>query len=73
VETLHYGDHAAQAGDLRYAAAARAAGDEVELYAPTGIEHFALIDPRSEPWQRAAAWLEARLSSAPSPRSSFAS
>jgi acetyl esterase/lipase len=38
----------------RYAAAARAAGDACELVELPGVEHFALIDPRSPAWLAAA-------------------
>ncbi len=41
----------------RYAAAARAAGDPVELIELEGVGHFEPIDPRSEAWARAAAAL----------------
>jgi acetyl esterase/lipase len=41
----------------RYAAAARAAGDRCELVELPGVEHFALIDPRSGAWGAAAARL----------------
>ncbi len=34
----------------RYAAAARAAGDPVTLDRLDGVDHFALIDPRTEAW-----------------------
>jgi acetyl esterase/lipase len=54
-------DRVPQSMGLRYAAAARAAGDDVELHAPHGVDHFSLIDPRSDPWRRAAAWLQGRL------------
>lgn len=43
-----------------YAAALRAAGDDVEVV--TGpADHMAVIDPREPLWQRAAAWLEHRF------------
>jgi pimeloyl-ACP methyl ester carboxylesterase len=41
----------------RFADAARAAGDEVELVVPTPDKHRAHIDPRSDAWQVAAEWL----------------
>jgi dipeptidyl aminopeptidase/acylaminoacyl peptidase len=39
---------------LRYGAAARAAGDVVELVELPGVDHFALIDPASRAWKAAA-------------------
>ncbi|GGI08436.1 alpha/beta hydrolase family protein [Egicoccus halophilus] len=45
-----------------YAAAVRAVGGEVEL-ATGPADHMALIDPTEPLWQRAAAWLAARLGS----------
>ena len=44
-----------------YAAAARTAGDEVELLRLPGVAHAALIDPRQPFWQPIRAWLSARL------------
>jgi acetyl esterase/lipase len=41
----------------RFADAARAAGDEVELVVPTPGKHRAHIDPRSDAWRMAADWL----------------
>jgi acetyl esterase/lipase len=41
-----------------YAAAARKAGDRVELVEPSPGGHMAHIDPRSEAWRVAAAWIE---------------
>jgi len=35
----------------RYASAARAAGDRCDLLEPTGVDHFAPIDPRSPTWR----------------------
>lgn len=43
-----------------YAAAARAAGDAVELVEPATGGHRAPIDPGSEVWRVAARWLERR-------------
>lgn len=37
-----------------YARAARAAGDECELLELPGVDHFALIDPRSQAWASVA-------------------
>jgi acetyl esterase/lipase len=37
-----------------YAAAARAAGDSVELLELPGVDHFAVIDPRSSAWSEIA-------------------
>jgi acetyl esterase/lipase len=34
-----------------YAAAARAAGDDIALTRLDGMEHFEVIDPKSEAWQ----------------------
>jgi acetyl esterase/lipase len=46
-----------------YAAAARAAGDEVTVV--TGpVDHMSLIDPGGELWQRAVRWLEGRIGDA---------
>ena len=43
----------------RYAQAAAAAGDDrCELIELGGVEHFALIDPRTEAWAMTAAHLE---------------
>jgi acetyl esterase/lipase len=39
-----------------YAAAARAAGDDVELAEPAG-DHYVHLDPAGEAWRRTAAWL----------------
>jgi acetyl esterase/lipase len=44
---------------LRYAQAARRAGDPVELAVVSGAGHAELVDPRSDAWQRVAAWLDA--------------
>lgn len=44
-----------------YASAARAAGDTVELLELAGVDHFAVIEPRSAAWHAAAARLEALL------------
>jgi fermentation-respiration switch protein FrsA (DUF1100 family) len=41
-----------------YAAAARSAGDEVELVEPATGGHRAPIDPGSEAWRAVARWLE---------------
>src|SRR4051812_27571047 len=43
----------------RYAAAARAAGDSVELVEPVPGHHRVHIDPRSAAWKAAAEWLVA--------------
>ena len=43
----------------RYAAAARAAGDRVDLRVVPG-DHMVLIDPAAEPWQLVREWLRAR-------------
>jgi acetyl esterase/lipase len=42
----------------RYVAAARAAGDDCELLALPGVEHFALIDPASAAWAEVATRLD---------------
>jgi acetyl esterase/lipase len=42
---------------LGYAQAARAAGDPVDLAVIPGAGHAELVDPRSEAWGAAAAWL----------------
>jgi acetyl esterase/lipase len=44
----------------RYAEAAAAAGDPVELVEPEGADHRAHIDPRSDAWRVAAEWLTER-------------
>ena len=49
----------------RYAAAAEAAGDPVELALRAGEGHFEHIDPRSGAWAAAADWLGQRLASRP--------
>jgi pimeloyl-ACP methyl ester carboxylesterase len=41
----------------RYAEAASAAGDEVELIEPIPGGHRVYIDPRSEAWHAAAEWI----------------
>ena len=43
----------------RYADAARAAGDDVELMEPVPGHHRVYIDPRSAAWKTAAEWLVA--------------
>jgi acetyl esterase/lipase len=48
----------------RYAAAARAAGDAVEVRILPG-EHMVLVAPSGEPWRLARAWLRARHPTAP--------
>src|SRR5438477_9716037 len=56
--------HGTEDGDVpfefgpRYVAAARAAGDDCELLALPGVEHFALIDPASAAWAQVAARLD---------------
>ena len=40
-----------------YAAAARAAGGDVELIEPPDTEHRAFVDPRSEGWRIASEWI----------------
>jgi acetyl esterase/lipase len=69
---LLHGDRDAQVPvelSRRYAAAARAAGAEVELRELAGLDHFALIDPLSAAWPAVTAAL---LESAPDPmRKSF--
>ena len=56
--------HGTEDGDVpfefgpRYVTAARAAGDECELLALPGVEHFALIDPASAAWAAVAARLD---------------
>jgi acetyl esterase/lipase len=42
----------------RYAEAARRAGDRCELLELTGVDHFALIDPRTAAWSAVAGRLE---------------
>jgi len=44
-----------------YAAAARAAGDEVELVELPKADHFDVIEPGHAGWNAAVAWIEARL------------
>ena len=43
-----------------YAAAARAAGDSCELLELAGVDHFAVIDPRSDAWSQIASRLPSR-------------
>jgi len=43
---------------LGYAAAARAAGDALDLAVIPGAGHAELIDPRSEAWRAVVSWLE---------------
>jgi acetyl esterase/lipase len=51
----------------RYAAAARAAGDPVELVEPSAGQHTAHIDPRSAAWHVAAEWLTRAAAPSASP------
>ncbi len=44
-----------------YARAAQAAGDRCELIELAGVDHFAVIDPRTEAWATIAERLEALL------------
>jgi acetyl esterase/lipase len=44
---------------VSYAAAARAAGDEIELVVRPGIDHFEVIDPASRSWAVVMDWLGA--------------
>ena len=44
-----------------YAAAARAAGDDVVLEVVPGEGHFEHLDPASEVWRRTRAYLDERL------------
>jgi acetyl esterase/lipase len=48
----------------RYAAAARAAGDRVEVAVVPG-DHMAVIDVAGEPWRRCLEWLTARRAARP--------
>jgi pimeloyl-ACP methyl ester carboxylesterase len=50
----------------RYAEAALAAGDDVELIEPVPGGHRVHIDPRSNSWDSAVAWLERARARAPS-------
>ena len=50
-----------------YAAAARAAGGDVELVEPPDTDHRAFVDPRSEGWRTAAEWILREWTSAASP------
>ncbi len=50
-----------------YAAAARAAGGDVELVEPPGTGHRAFVDPRSEGWRVAAEWILQAWTSTASP------
>jgi acetyl esterase/lipase len=50
-----------------YAAAARAAGGDVELVEPPDTGHRAFVDPRSEGWRIAAEWILPAWSSTASP------
>lgn len=52
----------------RYAEAARAAGDDVELVEPSPGEHRVHIDPRTGAWETAARWLAGRDGPAEVPR-----
>ena len=40
-----------------FAAAARAAGDDVELVVAAGEDHFGHLDPRNPLWAAVTAWL----------------
>jgi len=48
----------------RYAAAARAAGDQVETTVVPG-DHMVVIDPAGEAWRRTLDWLDARRTARP--------
>jgi acetyl esterase/lipase len=48
----------------RYAAAARAAGDQVEVTVVPG-DHMVVIDPAGEGWRRTLEWLTARRTAGP--------
>jgi acetyl esterase/lipase len=50
-----------------YAAAARAAGGDVELVEPPATGHRAFVDPRSEGWRVAAEWILRPWTSTASP------
>jgi len=50
-----------------YDAAARAAGGDVELIEPPATDHRAFVDPRSEGWRVAAAWILRTWTSTASP------
>ena len=50
-----------------YAAAASAAGGQVELIEPPATEHRAFVDPRSEAWRIAAEWILRPWTSTASP------
>ena len=50
-----------------YAAAARAAGADVELIEPPGTRHRAFVDPRSQGWRIAAEWILRSWNSTASP------
>jgi acetyl esterase/lipase len=50
-----------------YAAAARAAGGDVELVEPPATGHRAFVDPRSRGWRTAAEWILRTWSSTESP------
>jgi acetyl esterase/lipase len=43
----------------RYARAAREAGDHIELLELAGVDHFAVIDPRTQAWKTVAEHLDA--------------
>jgi pimeloyl-ACP methyl ester carboxylesterase len=49
----------------RYAEAARAAGDEVELVELEAGAHRVHVDPRSAAWRVAAEWISARAAAHP--------
>ncbi len=44
-----------------YAEVASAAGDDVELIAVAGADHFSVLDPTSQLWTRALAAIERRI------------
>jgi acetyl esterase/lipase len=50
-----------------YAAAARAAGGDVELIEPPATPHRAFVDPRSDGWRTTAAWILRAWNSTASP------
>lgn len=58
-------EHVPAALSHDYAAAARAAGDDVTLLALPGVEHFAVLDPRSAAWATTLTALQALLDRRP--------
>lgn len=43
---------------LAYVDAATSAGDSVDMFTPTGVDHFDIIDPTTDVWATTEAWMD---------------